>query len=193
MADQKKTSTKKPVTMIVRRTIRPGREADYEQWAKDTTEDLKKFPGYMDITMIRPQSTGPNKSKEYVLIIRFDTYEHVDAWEKSDVRNKWIDKAKDMTEQVSNQKITGLEYWFPLPEIPKASMPPKYKMITVTTLSIFPLSVVINLIFNMVPFQLPFLLRGLLVSIVLVSLMTYIVMPFMTSLFRGWLFPHTKA
>lgn len=190
MAEKIKSSTKDPVTMIVRRTVKPGREAEYEQWVKDVTQDMKKFPGYMDITMIRPQPNSPKK--EYVLIIRFDTYEHVNNWENSKERNAWIEKAKDMTLDVSNTKVTGLEYWFPLPEIPKALVPTKYKMITVTVLAIFPLSLIVNYVLNIFPIKFPFLLRGLVTSVILVTCMTYFVMPFMTSIFRKWLFPQKK-
>jgi uncharacterized protein len=38
---------------------------------------------------------------------------------------------------------------------------------------------------------LPLLVRGLPVSILLVLLMTYIIMPWMTRLFARWLFPST--
>ncbi len=185
MAQRKEDSKNKPVTVIVRRTIKPGREQDFESWVKDTTEDLKKFPGYMDITMIRP--TGAKK--EYVLIIRFDTYAHVEDWEKSDVRNMWMERAKEFTEELSNTKVTGLEYWFPLPEIPKASVPPRPKMAAVTILGIYPLSLIVNYLFNLLPFHFPLLIRGLLVAIVMVLSMTYFVMPFLTSKLRGWLFP----
>ncbi len=185
MAAKKDTQNNKPVTTIVRRTVKPGREADYEQWVKDTTEDLKKFPGYMDITMIKPNGT----KKEYVLIIRFDSYEHVNNWEKSDIRNKWMGRAKDLTENLSNTKVTGLEYWFPLPEIPKSAVPPRYKMATVTGLAIYPLSIIVNDVYTFLGLPANPYLRGLVVTICLVGLMTYLVMPKMTSLFRGWLFP----
>jgi uncharacterized protein len=182
----KDPNSKKPVTVIVKRTVKVGREAEYEQWVKDTTEDLKAFPGYMDITMIRP--TGAKK--EYVLIIRFDSYKHVQDWENSDIRNKWMERAKPFTEEVSNQKITGLEYWFPLPEIPKAAVPPRYKMVVVTILAIYPLSLIVNFILGyLLPPQTPMLLRGLITAILMVICMTYLVMPKMTSLFRSWLFP----
>ena len=186
MADSKKVDTKKPITTIVRRTVKPGREAEYEQWVSDTTEDLKKAPGYMDITMIKPGATA--KLKEYVLIIRFDNFENVDKWEKSEARNKWMEKAKDLTEQVSNTKVTGLEYWFPLPEIPKSAVPPRYKMAMVTALAIYPLSLIINNIYGFLSLPTNPYLRGLIITITLVCLMTYFVMPKMTSIFRNWLF-----
>ena len=186
MADSKKVDTKKPITTIVRRTVKPGRKAEYEQWVSDTTEDLKKAPGYMDITMIKPGATA--KLKEYVLIIRFDNFENVEKWEKSEPRNKWMEKAKDLTEQVSNTKVTGLEYWFPLPEIPKSAVPPRYKMAMVTALAIYPLSLIINNIYGFLSLPTNPYLRGLIITITLVCLMTYFVMPKMTSIFRNWLF-----
>jgi uncharacterized protein len=186
MADKTLPQSKKPVTTIVKRVIKPGFEAEYETWVKDTTEDLKTFPGYMDITMIRPSGV----KKEYVLIIRFESYKDVENWEKSAVRNKWMEKAKPFTEEVSNQKITGLEYWFPLPEIPKSAVPPRYKMVIVTIAAIYPLSLVVNAILGVIlPPTIPMLLRGLITAVVMVVCMTYLVMPKMTSLFRSWLFP----
>lgn len=188
MAKNVTSSSNKPVTTIVKRTISPGQESEYEQWVKDTTEDLKKAPGYIDITMIRP--TGPKK--EYVLIIRFDSYKHVEDWEKSDVRNMWMERAKHFTKEVSNTKITGLEYWFPLPEIPKAAVPPRYKMVIVTICGIFPTALVVNWFLNVLAIPMPYLLRTLITAIIMVTLMTYVVMPKMTSVFRSWLFPQKK-
>lgn len=185
MAAKKDPQSKKPITTIVRRTIKIGKEIDFEKWVADTTKDLKKFPGYMDITMIKP--TG--STKEYVLIIRFDSYEHVNNWENSSIRNKWMERAKDFTENLSNTKVTGLEYWFPLPEIPKASVPPRPKMATVTMVGIYPLSIVINYLLSFVPFPIHPLIKGLLITIMMVLTMTYFVMPFLTGLFRPWLFP----
>ncbi|KND47837.1 MAG: hypothetical protein AB201_02910 [Parcubacteria bacterium C7867-006] len=175
-----------PVTVVVKRVVKSGKEGDFENWLKGATEDLKKFQGYRDITLIRPQS-GSSKS-EYVLVIRFDNYKNLDNWENSPIRNEWMNKAKGFTENLENQRITGLEYWFSLPEIPKANVPPRYKMAIVTIIAIYPLSTLIGI------YLVPKLVwiepysRGLLVTILLVGLMTYVVMPYTTKLFRGWLF-----
>jgi uncharacterized protein len=86
--------------------------------------------------------------------------------------------------------MTGLETWFAVsnsatlrPIVP----PSRYKMALITWLAIFPLIVVINLLFGNILAQLPMLLRSLILSATLVLLMTYIVMPRMTRLFTHYL------
>ena len=175
-----------PVTVVVKRVVKSGKEGDFETWLKGATEDLKKFQGYRDITLIRPQ-TGSAKL-EYVLVIRFDNYKDLDVWENSEIRNEWMRRAKVFTENLDNQRITGLEYWFSIPEIPKTHVPPRYKMAIVTIIAIFPLSTLIG------TYVVPYLawmnsyLRGLVVTVILVSLMTYVIMPYMTKWFSKWLF-----
>lgn len=178
-----------PVTVVVRRTIQQGKEKNFEEWLKGATADLKKFPGYMDITLIRPPVGAPKL--EYVLLIHFDNYDHLDAWENSAVRNEWMAKAKEWTVNLENQRITGLEFWFSLPEMPKALVPPRYKMAIVTALAIFPLSTLMNIFVLPRLSGLPFLLRGVVITILLVVIMTYIVMPYMVRIFKKWLFKRT--
>jgi antibiotic biosynthesis monooxygenase (ABM) superfamily enzyme len=61
-------------------------------------------------------------------------------------------------------------------------------MATVTGLAIYPLSLIVNNIYTFLGLPAEPYIRGLIVTICLVGLMTYIVMPKMTSIFRGWLF-----
>ncbi|MGV2826826.1 hypothetical protein [Myxosarcina sp. GI1(2024)] len=87
--------------------------------------------------------------------------------------------------------MRGLETWFAVnssasqPIIP----PPRYKMAIVTWIAIFVLIVIINLLFGSFLASLPMLLRSLVLTVGLVGLMTYIVMPRMTRLFSWWLYP----
>jgi uncharacterized protein len=175
-----------PVTVLVRRVIKPGREQDFEAWMRGTTADLSKFPGYLDITLIRPP-TAANK-REYTLLIRFDNYDHVDNWENSAVRNEWMAKAQDFTENLTNQRVTGLEYWFSLPEVPKSSVPPRWKMALITSLAIYPLSSAVSLLFGSYLAEIPFWWRGVVTSLFIVFVMTYLWMPVVTGLFSKWLF-----
>ena len=65
--------------------------------------------------------------------------------------------------------------------------PPKYKLFLLTWLAIYPLITVILFLFGKYLSLLPFPLRTLLLTGVLVYLMTYWVMPNLTKLFQGWL------
>ena len=63
----------------------------------------------------------------------------LEKWEKSPIRNEWLQKGRKLAEADPNvQKMTGLEFWFTpyfkdesSPLIPLRP-PPRYKMVIVT-------------------------------------------------------------
>jgi hypothetical protein len=86
-----------------------------------------------------------------------------------------------------------LETWFTLPTQPGLSPPPRYKMVILSGLAIF---ILLNLAtMFVVPLldPLPPLLRTLIVVLLIVSMMTYVVMPRLTKLFAGWLYPKSQS
>jgi antibiotic biosynthesis monooxygenase (ABM) superfamily enzyme len=85
--------------------------------------------------------------------------------------------------------LTGLETWFTLPNRPGLPAPPRYKMLVVSGITIFVLINLINLLLMPLIGPLPALLRTFVVTVVMVAIMTYVAMPRMTKLFRGWLYP----
>src|SRR5262249_39108100 len=130
-------------------------------------------------------------SREYVYIFRFDTYAHLRQWEDSPERQMWVERAQALTEGNPRKQVTtGLEYWFTLPGAPNA--PPRAKMAAVTVLAIYPLSLAVPAALAPALSVIPAIGRGLLVSVLLVLLMTYVVMPRMTRLFAGWLYPSPR-
>jgi uncharacterized protein len=66
----------------------------------------------MGIDIIKP--TNYDKSKqEYVIIFRFNSYDNLTKWEKSPIRNEWLQKGRKLVESDPDvQKMTGLEFWF---------------------------------------------------------------------------------
>jgi antibiotic biosynthesis monooxygenase (ABM) superfamily enzyme len=65
--------------------------------------------------------------------------------------------------------------------------PPRYKVFLLTWLGIYPLITGIFLLFGRWLNLLPLFLRTLLLTGLLVYLMTYVVMPKLMQVFRGWL------
>lgn len=176
-----------PVTVCVSVKVQHGRERDFETWVEGVGRAASQFAGHQGLNILRPAgSTSP----EYVYIFRFDTYAHLKVWEDSEVRRKWVEQLAALTEgKASKQVITGLEYWFTLPNAAITPPPPRYKMVIVTVLAIYPLSTVLPPALGPFLSFLPALVRSLIISALLVLLMTYIVMPLLTRLFARWLFP----
>ena len=43
-----------PITITVSRTVKPGREADYESWIKEVIKVAATFPGYLGGNVLKP-------------------------------------------------------------------------------------------------------------------------------------------
>lgn len=175
-----------PVTVSVSRRVQPGREADYEAWIHGIAQAASGFEGHQGINVLRPSDQTGGR---YVLIYRFDSDAHARAWENSDARNHWIAKLDGLAEgDAERKRVTGLEVWFDLPEIPAAAHAPRHKMafvlVVVVFVLVFPLQVYLG------P-HLGFLPRwgqSLTIVTLQVLLMTYLVMPRVTKLLKPWLF-----
>lgn len=181
------TSQQNAVTVIVSRVVKPRYKEEFEVWIRGITEESSKFEGYLGSDVIRPHD--PN-NPTYVTIFKFDTYEHLRGWADSPNREKWIEKVRPMTVgEADVKKITGLEYWFSLPDRAAVMPPPRHKMALVTLLAIYPLILLVDFVLAPLTGEMPHLL-GLLLSVgSTVVLMTWAVMPMTTRLFAFWLYP----
>jgi uncharacterized protein len=182
--------TQGPFTTVVRRTVRRGKEAEFEEWLKGIMRDAMTFDGHLGTGIIRPS----RKSRpEYIIVFRFDTYDHLLAWETSEIRRAWVQRVLPLiTGETSVQRMTGLEYWFTVPEQPGTSPPPRYKMAFVTWLALTPLVMVIPPLIVRLLGPLPWWGEIMIIAAIMVLLMTYVVMPQMTRLFSFWLYRKDK-
>jgi antibiotic biosynthesis monooxygenase (ABM) superfamily enzyme len=183
-----------PVTLIVTRRAKAGKIEEFERWLDDIIHEAMRFEGHMGVNIIRP----PNVSNlEYVIILRFDNFENLAKWEKSEIRKKWIEKGRDLTEgKAKVEKQTGLEFWF-TPVLDNVStvteqqqqlqQPPRYKMAIVVTGIIFILASVLIPQVEQATVGLPILLSTFVSVAIMVLLMTYVIMPSLTRLLRPWL------
>jgi uncharacterized protein len=175
------------VTVCVRWKVKSGKEREFQDWLSGVGRAAAQFPGHQGLTVLRPSGPG---SAEYVYIFRFDTYPHLRRWEESAERQDWVARARELTDgQSRKQVVTGLEYWFALPELPAGPPPTRAKMAIVTLLAIYPLSLALPALLAPVLTPVPALLRSLIISVLLILLMTYVVMPRVTRFFARWLYP----
>jgi uncharacterized protein len=182
--DQKRDDP--PATGVASRRVEPGREEEFEAWVSGILAAVKEFPGYLGSDVLRPSSP---EDDEYSIIYRFDHASNLERWEASDERRRWLDKAEPLVREQTVRRLTGLETWFTLPSKEGQPAPPRYKMAVVTWLAVFPTVLIIFTLFGPLLNLLPTVLRTLLFTLTMVSLMTYVIMPRMTRLFSFWLYP----
>jgi uncharacterized protein len=199
MSEEDNNNGNKPVTVIVRRIAKKDKIKEFEEWLSGVSKEISRQDGMMGIDIIRPTpNITNNKSKpEYVVIFRFNSYENLEKWEKSPIRNEWLQKGRKLAEADPNvQKMTGLEFWFTpyfkdesSPLIP-LQPPPRYKMVIVTVpvISILLLTLVPQIHFLTEMLSIPFPVRLVIALTITVLLMTYVIMPLLTKLLKSWLF-----
>jgi uncharacterized protein len=179
--------TEGPVSVAVTRRIKPGCERAYEELVKGIHDTIKGFDGYLGSHILRPSSAD---HCEYQIIFRFDNAQHLHTWETSPERREWLDRMSGMIVGTPGYHVlSGLETWFTLPASGPIIPPPRYKMMILAWLAVFPLLTAFNYAFQPVFQGMPIWLRVLVGTTLVVPLMTYVVMPRMTRLFKAWLYP----
>jgi antibiotic biosynthesis monooxygenase (ABM) superfamily enzyme len=180
-----------PVTTTVTRRVKPGHEPFYDQFLAGINAAASRFPGHLGVEVFRPQTATAG---EYRIVYRFDTGEHLRAWLDSDERAAWLERAEPhVMGPMRSRFVTGLETWFTLPDRPGAPPPPPYKMALLTWLTIFPLITLVVIALDPLLEKLDLVPRLAVTTAVTVPIMTWLVMPRITRLLRGWLYPQRPA
>ena len=171
-------------TLMVSRRIKAGREKEYSDWVRRVIAAANEFPGYRGVTTLAPQ--GFDSDVRYV-IWRFDNQKDLENWEKSEARNKFFLEVQNYAEQ-RYEKATGMETWFSLPDMHRVVAPPRWKMFLVTTFAAFLVSFTARFLLTPYLGTWPLLLTTLFYTALLVGVLTYFAMPWLSRLLRKWLY-----
>tara|TARA_R110002072_G_scaffold284006_1_gene447790 strand:- start:11286 stop:11870 length:585 start_codon:yes stop_codon:yes gene_type:complete len=165
-----------------------GKERQWEQAIGDLIRASSACPGYLGSIVLRPDSP---EQPHYRVITRFDTTENMRRWYESDERQEKVSHLEPLQRQPAEiQHLTGFETWFTPPaDRLTTAAPPKYKMFVIVWLAVY--TTVLPVITALKPWTtfLPNLLASAVLSAITVSMMTWIVLPFLTWLFKAWLYP----
>lgn len=184
--DSEKDRGAEAVTVSIARKVTPGREADYEAWIKGISGVAATFPGHLGVNILRPARETEGK---YVTIYRFASWEDCQVFQKSPERAEWLERLDDIVEgEAEFKRVTGLEFWFDLPEVPVAAQPSPHKMALTLIVVVYALVLAMNLTLGPLVADWPVWLKVALFVVGQVVLMTYVVMPRVTKLLKGWLF-----
>lgn len=188
-ADRSKAD--EPVTLVITRRVKPGRTADYEAWLQQFQHEARSLPGYLGVTTHRPAAGA---APDYVSVLRFDSLASLQAFERSELRSRYLEKVRDLVEgDAVWRRLTGLEFWFTPPPGTVVPQPSRPRMALVMIAVVFTLVLVIgsavNAAFAALPFATPYPLRLLVTIAIEVALMTWWLMPLITRRLAFWIYP----
>jgi antibiotic biosynthesis monooxygenase (ABM) superfamily enzyme len=180
-----------PVTIVVTRRVKPGREQAYEAWLERLLAQASALPGYLGASVQRPGPSGP---REYTSIFRFATLEQLQAFERSDLRRRALEEVADLVEaDAAWTALTGLEFWFAAPPGTVVPQPSRPRMALLLIAVVYLLVLSIGALVNTVMGNLAYPLRLLVTIAIEVSLLTWVVMPWLTRTLARWIYPSARV
>ena len=182
------TSCNKPVTTMFTDRVRPDETDDYQAWSTGIHGDIKQFPGYLGVDVIR---TNESDDPEYVTLVKFDNRENLKRWKESATVAKWLDKLPDLLIGNSHKRESvGRQLWFDRPNISqRLKEPPFWKRVIIGVICVYPLILLLHLALGPVTGGFPWELALFPNVVILSALLTYPVIPWVTRLLRPWLYP----
>jgi antibiotic biosynthesis monooxygenase (ABM) superfamily enzyme len=175
------TAVAEPVTVTVAREVRPEQREAFEAWAADVLGRAAGFPGNLGTSLLRP---GPGGS-HYHLVYRFADGESLARWERSGERRDALARVEHLADGADYARVAGLDTFFTA--LTPARPGPRWRLTVLTVLAVFVITLPLNaLVFpHLTSWPLP--ARLLLSAVVVVLLLSQVLMPALTRLFRGWL------
>lgn len=182
-----------PVTVQISRTVDPEAMDRMEAWVADGQRLAAMHEGYLGSGWVR---SDPG-STLWLVLYRFADAEHLERWESSAARRDWLETFADHVQLVRAERRTGIEGWFDTPAFEHAAAedpaPPRWKQMVVIFAGFFPMSLAGNVVVSHLVPHWPIVARVLLVTVLVMPLMVYVVLPALTAFFAPFLTgrPHT--
>ena len=177
------------VTVLISRQVKQGCEVEFERLMGQIIAVAATFKGHLGAQLVRPGDEQGVNDSLYHIVLAFDSEANLKDWQNSPARSLGLAAAAPFIEgQEVVRQVSGLAHWFQAPTGPKQLPPPKWKVAVVTWLGIFP---TVYLLFSLLGDLLapwPQLPRLMLLTLLVVGVMTWVVAPQLTRLFRPWLY-----
>ncbi|MGV3612065.1 MAG: antibiotic biosynthesis monooxygenase [Fluviicola sp.] len=168
------------VHVAITRKVLPGKEAEFKEALRRFLSESFAHEGVHGASMIT--SLSDTNAREIGILRTFRDKQERDDFYNSEQFQKWEAYASTLTEEPVYRELTGLEAWFRSP-----AAPPRIKMALVTLCGVFPTSLLLYFAVGPVIKDLPAVVRLFINAALMVALLTWLIMPFLTKLFRKWL------
>jgi uncharacterized protein len=198
-----------PLTIFVRHNVLRGHEQVFERWCNKINLLAQRYDGFISTEVIKPVCTDEQDEEnkncsatrdadEYISIVRFQNYTKLKKWMDSDDRKGMLNRTSEFSNRKSVYSYHSVEHWFPSSTgtasggAKPPGPPPKWKMTIFVTLVIYSQSIWVQKFMKKKLPEVNWYWLVLLNTLIVVTLVTYIMFPICTRLAAFWLFPEAK-
>lgn len=176
------------VHVAVMRRIRPDCVPEFERALSEFASRSLADPRSRGVQLIFPPPGSD--SREYGMLRSFAGTADRDAFYASALYREWSASVESMQEAPPVfREVEGLEAWF---RDPRRPMPPRWKMAILTWIAVWPVSMLVPLLLRpLLGAGLPVILKAGLISAGIVTVLTWVAMPFLVKAAKPWL--HSKT
>ena len=183
-----KTGPDEVVTLVVKHLIKQGQEANYEAWLRRIVRIAGERPGHLGVDVVRSKQ---NNLALFTCVLRYRSTDDLETWLDSPERKTLIVEASPMLADGDKTEIGAVnEFWF-APLADSAAKPPRWKQAVVSLFVILPQTLLLPFIWGPIlrlhPFLSNYVVSTFLVTLTIVLLVVYLLMPAATRLFAPWL------
>ena len=100
-----------PVTVLVARRVRPGKEVEFETVGVGVDAGRIAFDGFLGAGLLRPGHVG----ELWHVVYRFASADELARWEQSPTRSELLAHGEQVMSTSHERRMTGLETWFEVP------------------------------------------------------------------------------
>ncbi len=162
---------------------RPGQEDALLQWTHRIVSTARRHEGNLAATVV-----GPDRTSQYQVVHRFRDEPALQSWLESTERADLHRAAEALLEAPPAVERTGLETWIRPPSGgPSMVPPPRWKMWLISLLAMYPLVLAYLVWVSPHITRWPLALRAATLPLVVLTLMTFVIMPNVTRALRPWL------
>ncbi|MGW0941805.1 antibiotic biosynthesis monooxygenase [Streptomyces sp. NPDC002623] len=90
-------------TAIIGQKVLPGLEQEYESWQEDVNAAAADYAGYLGVEVSRPTDLQP----EWVVVYRFDSVAHLQAWINSATRQRLLEVGDTYLDGPGTQQVVS--------------------------------------------------------------------------------------
>ena len=118
------------------------------------------------------------------IVLRFTDEASLTRWEGSLPRRMWLERGASLVRATHETRVSGMDSWFG----PRVSAPPRWKQAVSIWVAYFPMLLLFSTLFNPILSALPLFWRVLVTTACMTPVLSFVCMPVITRLLRGWLY-----